>query len=226
MGRRESGRHAAASLQDDGIQVQDMTYLSQLSLPMGGFDTKNGEPSLPESLRNQSTGDGWYLVQFIAPAKEAWRENLAQLGEIACYLPQCTYLVHLTEDGRSTVANWPKVRWVGPYHPGYRLAEDLSGTAFTVRFFPGHEAEGATALAEPGLTVHEAAGDSASVEGTVEQVQTAGALDSVMAVTESHGPSSFVTTARGTGRADAINGRGLVGRPSGGGKPNVGNFEH
>lgn len=93
------------------------------------FDTRYGEPLLPEHLRIQSYTEGsygYYLVQFIGPIYTDWKERLGKLGvKIYAYWPYYSYLVGMTTDKLEVIKSLPFVRWVGVFQPAYKINIDL-----------------------------------------------------------------------------------------------------
>jgi hypothetical protein len=99
------------------------------------FDPLAGEPALAPELRQEeaSARAGLYLVQFVGPVQEGWKQTLAGQGiRLYGYIPDYAFLVRLDADAMpaadtvlTAVRALPFVRWVGPYQPAYRLAPDL-----------------------------------------------------------------------------------------------------
>ena len=96
------------------------------------FDPMAGEPTLASELRQEGAPAraGLYLVQFIGPVQDGWKQALAQRGvHLYGYIPDYAFLVRLSADATLTTVDAVRalsfVRWVGPYHPAYRLAADL-----------------------------------------------------------------------------------------------------
>jgi serine protease AprX len=58
-----------------------------------------------------------------------WFENPYRNGggKVLYYVPDNTYLVDLPTASRKTVAALPEVRWIGPWHPAFRIDPSISG---------------------------------------------------------------------------------------------------
>ncbi|MCL6450567.1 MAG: S8 family serine peptidase [Acetobacteraceae bacterium] len=197
-----------------GIVVQAIENISRICLESGEFDTSDGEPPLPPHLTNPDGIDGWYLVQFKGPIKDEWRAQLEATGEVVGYCPNFALLAYLDAAGRAAVAAWPFVHWVGPYHPGYRLAPGLKDGTLFMTFFPGRGGPETLAKLEAmGLKVLSADGDEAIVEGTVASIEQAVTLDEVSFV-EQYGAPELLNVARDVINADVAHGNGINGRPS------------
>jgi serine protease AprX len=102
-----------------------------LYMQAGTFDPLKDPLPFSDELKG-SDGWGYYIVQFIGPVRDAWKDEMASEGAILYgYLPDYAFIVRLDPDKVACAAGLPFVRWVGPYHPGYKLSpylKDRSGT--------------------------------------------------------------------------------------------------
>ena len=100
------------------------------------FDPLKGEPPIPADLRIQSVPpdiQGYYLLQFHAPVQEEWKAQVEALGaRLLSYVPDYTFIARLDEASRDKVASLPYVRWIGPYHPAYKISPELRDLAPSV----------------------------------------------------------------------------------------------
>ncbi len=115
--------------------VEDVSY--QLRLRYASFDPLQGVPVVPALFQvnlNPLPGDDVtnqlveqvYIVQFTTQPLEEYRAALRTIGaEFYKYLPHHAYLVRLDPAERDQVAALPFVRWVGVYHPAYKLDDSL-----------------------------------------------------------------------------------------------------
>ena len=95
----------------------------ELGLRYAHFDPLKGEPVVDPTLTS-STDTHLYIVQFVTQPLEEFKEAITALGGIVHhYIAQFAYLVEMNEAIRERVESLPYVRWVGPYHPAYRLEE-------------------------------------------------------------------------------------------------------
>jgi hypothetical protein len=87
------------------------------------FDPGAGEPVLAHALRSApESGPGTYLLQFGGPVQEAWKTAAAQAGvTLYGYIPDHAFIARMDAGAVDQVRALPFVRWVGPYHPAYRL---------------------------------------------------------------------------------------------------------
>jgi hypothetical protein len=91
-----------------------------------GIRAISGDPlshlvELPVTLRAGENTE-LYVVQLVCPPIEALRDGIAELGAtIHRYIPSHAYVVEMDHVIRARVAALPYVRWIGPYHPAYRL---------------------------------------------------------------------------------------------------------
>jgi hypothetical protein len=95
------------------------------------FDPQAGEPALAQALRTpQSSGVTTYLVQFNGPIEESWKAAAQAAGaKLYGYVPDNTLIARADAAGVDRLRALPFVRWVGPYHPAYRLEPALASTA-------------------------------------------------------------------------------------------------
>jgi subtilisin family serine protease len=106
----------------------------------------DGEPRLESRLKGgpaAATRNGSYIVQLRHEVKAGERERLAAAGaSIIAYLPDDAFLIRMTGATRAAIGALPFVRWVGPWHPGYKLSsapamEQSTGSrALAVLLFP------------------------------------------------------------------------------------------
>ncbi|MBM4062940.1 MAG: hypothetical protein FJ265_17870, partial [Planctomycetes bacterium] len=107
---------AATMAQEDATQVM---------LNFGAFDPAYGEPAVPPAFLAGPTNQ-LFVVQFRAVPTEADREALRARGaEVAWYAPHNGYVVRVRPDRRAAIAELPAVRWVGAFHPAYKLETAL-----------------------------------------------------------------------------------------------------
>ncbi|MEZ5330601.1 MAG: S8 family serine peptidase [Thermoanaerobaculia bacterium] len=111
---------------DGGLQGRVREAGTRVELASGSFDPLlDGEVDLPASLAARE-GDRLYLVQLFTPAQDALQGVLRDLGAtIYRYYTQNAMLVEMDAAVRAAVAAQGFVRWVGPYHPAFRLDPTL-----------------------------------------------------------------------------------------------------
>lgn len=89
------------------------------------FDPLAGEPPLPADLvygTREAAGFGYYIVQTNAPITESWKYDLEAAGAVLYgYIPDMAYLVGLDAQARDRVQSLAEVRWVGFFHPAYKI---------------------------------------------------------------------------------------------------------
>ena len=106
---------------------------SQTILKMQGyqFDPLAGTPSVSsEFLISYPSGiSGFHIIQLIGPTQDPWLDQIGNSGvEILQYIAPYSYLVRMTPEQANLVRQFDFVRWVGVYHPIYRMASNLSGS--------------------------------------------------------------------------------------------------
>ena len=104
---------------------------AQIRLQYASFDPLSGEPDLP-AAQTQHLEPGqpaMALVQFNGPVLPEWKAALEAAGvRLYDYVPDYAFLTRLDGKTAEAVRGLPFVRWVGAYHPAYRMPASL-GTA-------------------------------------------------------------------------------------------------
>src|SRR5688572_18632838 len=94
---------------------------SRLALHYASFDPLVGEPPVPERFA-AAAAQQLSIVQFRALPAPADRDLLRALDvEIAWYAPENGFVVRASAEQREAIAKASAVRWVGAFHPAYKL---------------------------------------------------------------------------------------------------------
>lgn len=94
-----------------------------LKLRHGDFDPGGAIPPVDVFLAASETTN-LYIVQFSTQPLEEFRAAIESLGgTVYHFLASQAHIVKMSPEVRERVAFLPYVRWVGPYHPAYRLEE-------------------------------------------------------------------------------------------------------
>ncbi len=119
----------------DFVHTAPASYV--LGLRYAHFDPLAGEPTVATELAADA-GVHLYIVQFVTQPLEVYANAIeAAGGVIRHYVAQSAYLVEMDAATRAAVAQLPYVRWIGPYHPAYRLEEYmLDNFSEASRFYP------------------------------------------------------------------------------------------
>ncbi|MCP3141034.1 S8 family serine peptidase [Pyxidicoccus xibeiensis] len=105
-------------------RVQETTY--QVRLQESQFDPLRTPEPLRTGILSADAGNQLHLVQFLAAPMPEFREAIeAAGGKVLRFLTDHTYLVEMNRDVKSRVAQLGYVRWIGDYHPEYRLEREL-----------------------------------------------------------------------------------------------------
>jgi len=95
----------------------------ELGLRYAHFDPTKGEPDIPSLLTAKDDSD-LYIVQFFTQPLQEFRDAISAYGgSVRRYIAQYAYLVEMSASVKSLVESLPYVRWIGAYHPAYRLEE-------------------------------------------------------------------------------------------------------
>jgi hypothetical protein len=113
------------SLDDGKSYVRTVQPSYEIGLRYAHFDPVMGEPSI-KPLLTASDDTHLFIVQFFTQPLQEFQEAITAFGGVVRhYIAQYAYLVEMSESVRTEVEALPYVRWVGPYHPAYRLEEFL-----------------------------------------------------------------------------------------------------
>ncbi|MDY7108970.1 MAG: S8 family serine peptidase [Planctomycetota bacterium] len=144
----------------------------QIKLRHGDFDPLAPGP-LPaiEPGFEAAEDTNLYLVQFVTQPLEDYRRIVRDLGgTVYFFIPYHSHIVKMDEETRDAVGDLPFVRWVGPFHPAYRLETYLLENApHAEAMFP--QATYNIMVFEPGMRQKNAvAAKIARLGGFVERV--------------------------------------------------------
>ncbi|MFV9506057.1 MAG: S8 family serine peptidase [Oscillochloridaceae bacterium umkhey_bin13] len=101
----------------------------QIQLQGFRFDPLRAEPQLAATQRSATLASDQpdlYLVQFRGPIEEPWKAALQAVGaRLYDYIPDYAFIARMNASTADQVRRLPAVRWVGAYHPAYRLDPSL-----------------------------------------------------------------------------------------------------
>lgn len=96
-----------------------------LQLRYAAFDPLEGEPQVLNNLQAQSNHE-LFIVQYVTQGTEEWRDAIRALGATDHrFLAMHANIWHMDSATAEIVADLPFVRWVGPFHPVYKLENEL-----------------------------------------------------------------------------------------------------
>jgi uncharacterized membrane protein len=96
-----------------------------INMKAATFDPLISEPEFPPNLSYDKPGD-YYLLQCKDSIQSQWVLQLQNLNAVIFgYIPDFTYLLYMNFETAEKVFQLPFVRWIGVYHPAYKLPEDL-----------------------------------------------------------------------------------------------------
>jgi hypothetical protein len=91
------------------------------------------EPAMPDELRAPD-GHELYIVQYATQGLEPWREEIRALGGVDHrFLAWHANVWEMDAATAEKVAKLPFVRWVGEFHPAYKIENDLLADYFQGR---------------------------------------------------------------------------------------------
>ena len=96
----------------------------ELLLNRATFDPLRRAPSFASSPLPE--GGDVCIVQFVTQPLDAYTEALRDLGaSVYHHVSNHAYLMRMTPGAREAARNLPFVRWIGDFHPEYRLEPEL-----------------------------------------------------------------------------------------------------
>lgn len=105
-------------------QTQTRVADYTLKLRYGNFDPLTDSPEILAPSLTSGEEQNMYIVQFVTQPLKEYRSAITQLGgQVYFFMANHAHLVRLKPSQVDEVRNLPFVRWVGPYHPAYRLEE-------------------------------------------------------------------------------------------------------
>ncbi len=88
----------------------------------------DGEPVIPAALQAPA-GNELFVVQYLTQGLEEWREAIRELGaRDHRFLPMHANIWRMDAQTAAAVAELPFVRWVGEFHPAYKVEPALLAT--------------------------------------------------------------------------------------------------
>lgn len=112
--------HYGISLDGQTIdRIAEANY--ELGLMNTSFDPLRGLPAMAATLQADASSN-LYVVQFVTQPLEIFADQIrAAGGTLHRYIAHYAWLVEMNPTTRVAVTALPYVRYVGPYHPAYRL---------------------------------------------------------------------------------------------------------
>ncbi|MEP7340873.1 MAG: S8 family serine peptidase [Acidobacteriota bacterium] len=114
------------------VSLRGITF-EPLEEPLAkAFDTSSGNAAL-----KGETGGDYYIVQFAAPVRDEWLEEIrAAGGDVIQYVPNQAFFVFATVEAMATIAQHPRVRWTGAFHPADNAPPQMRALTATRRNLP------------------------------------------------------------------------------------------
>ncbi len=220
--------HYGLSLDGGKTFAVEQATSNLVKLVYSEFDPLKGEPVVLPELAADEDGRS-YLVQCVIPPIEEMQQEITALGgTIERFLTDHTHIVTMDAATAARVQKLPYVRWVGRFHPAYKLSADIramlaSGAdqgnmRYSIECFqrgPIQQSIVGDAVRKMGGIVEVTTPDQFRMEATLTRAQ----LLAVVAMNEVH----YIDPWGGPGGTDMNIIRQLVGATDGSGAP-VGGF--
>ena len=140
------GSHSnGTTLVEESVPSELFRMAQYIFLGRYAFDTRHGEPWMPQDLRIPAYPpevDGYYVVQLNGLVSIEWPDLLIENGgEIVGHVGWLSCLMRMNATEAASVSALGFVRWIGIYHPAYRIHESLDAAngsvEVSVSLFPG-----------------------------------------------------------------------------------------
>ncbi len=110
-------------INQSGKTLREAQASYELGLRYAHFDPLQSQPSV-EPVLTADANSHLYMVQFVTQPLVEFQKAIAEAGGVVRhYIAQFAFLVEMDETALSRISQLPYVRWIGPYHPAYRLDE-------------------------------------------------------------------------------------------------------
>jgi hypothetical protein len=121
----QSSAHSSLDLEGTDLYAQSFDISPRIRLIRAQFNPLRSSPDISVDLR-QNEHNGFYIIQCKDAIQPEWLATLETLGvRILNYLPDYAYVVFMESDTKVLVEDLPFVRWVGYYHPYYKISPEL-----------------------------------------------------------------------------------------------------
>jgi subtilisin-like proprotein convertase family protein len=119
-----------AALREAGYDVEILEGADRIGVGPYSFTLPAGPENLPADLiwkDSRAPRDEAFLVRLVGPPAEDWLPRLKSAGvEVLTPIPSFSYLALIPPGRSNAVAALPFVEWVGPYHPAFKLSNELA----------------------------------------------------------------------------------------------------
>ncbi|MFO8110843.1 MAG: S8 family serine peptidase, partial [Thermoplasmata archaeon] len=116
-------------LKAQGYMIDSLENREDVMLQSYSFNVGEGLPEIPAELRIDEYPEGVqrpYIVQFIGPIIDEWKEELIDMGAVPQeYRHRYNFIVEMDSETAEEVERLDFVNWVGIYQPAYKFDNAL-----------------------------------------------------------------------------------------------------
>jgi len=114
---------------DVGPSSQSAMYVPHLIRTKAAtFDPLSQDPDIPSELAIDRP-EGYAILQTFGPIEEWVSDRVEEVGgSLVGYLPDYALVVKGDDEVFSSLEGEDFTRWLGPYHPAYKISEELMGS--------------------------------------------------------------------------------------------------
>jgi hypothetical protein len=104
-----------------------------INLKAASFDPLFEAPDISPDLRYKDETN-YYLVQCNGLIRTEWIKSITDTGAVILgYIPENTYILYMEPESKKSIEELPFIRWIGIYHPAYKLDDELLTKKGTVQ---------------------------------------------------------------------------------------------
>ena len=116
------------------LEGADTAKGNRIHLKAATFIPKLEAPVIPVDLAVSPQETQYFIVQLKGPVHKKTLDALTSRGvKLLDYVPDFAYIARIQPSRVGRIERLSIVNWVGPYHPGYKLAADLHGESGMLR---------------------------------------------------------------------------------------------
>ncbi len=138
----------------DGVRTSvERPAITDIRLKYGSFDPLVSEPAIPGLLRARAD-NRLHIIQFHTAMIEPYRAALEAAGvSLLKFLANQAFVADLDSAAVGEVRSLPFVRWVGAFHPAYRVDPNLIPALLADEFSAAGEAPGREVDEQQGMVM-------------------------------------------------------------------------
>ena len=116
------------SLKKEKIDNGNLIYLKAST-----FNPQIEKPSIQKEYKISKQESKYFIIQLDGPIYKSEINKLESTGvDLIGYLPDYAYIARINPSNLEEITQIPEVTWIGAYHPGYKISNDLLSEKGTI----------------------------------------------------------------------------------------------